>query len=83
MAITQVSYARLYNTGNYENVRFEVVASVEDGDVEAAFTEANEAVHAEHAYWLAEREAEAKAAQLEREAARLATAQSKRGIDLF
>ena len=31
--ITKVSYARLYNLGNYENERFEAEAEVVDGNV--------------------------------------------------
>jgi hypothetical protein len=57
MAITQVSYGRLYNTGNYENVRFEAVVSVEDGDEAAAFNEAQRAIHAGYAQWQADRAA--------------------------
>lgn len=67
MAITQVSYGRLYNTGNYENVRFEAVVSV-DGDAAAAFAEAKMAVHAGYAQWLADRDVEAEQARQEREA---------------
>ena len=55
--ITQVSYARLYNTGNFENVRFEAVASVDDGNTTAAFTECRNAVHGEMAAWIADRAA--------------------------
>jgi hypothetical protein len=57
--ITQVSYARLYNTGNYENVRFEAVATVGDNNTALAFDEAVAAVHEGYAQWLADREAEA------------------------
>lgn len=80
MAITQVSYGRLYNTGNYENVRFEAVASVEDGDTSAAFAEAEAAVHAQYAQWQADREAEAGERLKEREARK---AQPKNDTDLF
>lgn len=82
MAITQVSYGRLYNTGNYENVRFEAVASVEDGDVAVALAEATEAVHAGYIQWQADRAAEAEQARQEREAARRAP-QPKDDTDLF
>lgn len=64
MAITQVSYGRLYNTGNYENVRFEAVVSVEGEDVPAAFEEAKAAVHAGFTQWQADLERE----RVEREA---------------
>jgi hypothetical protein len=57
--ITQVSYARLYNIGNYENVRFEAVATVGDNNTALAFDEAVAAVHEGYAQWLADREAEA------------------------
>ena len=40
MAIIQITYSRLHNLGNYENERFEVTVTVEEGDVAAAFTEA-------------------------------------------
>lgn len=83
--ITQVSYGRLYNTGNYENVRFEAVASVENGDEAAALNEAIAAVHAGYAQWLADREAEAEQARQEREAEmqrRRDAAQAKRSFDL-
>ena len=86
MAITQVSYARLYNTGNYENVRFEAVASVEDGDVAAAFTEVDTAVHAQYRQWEADRETEAAQKRAEWEAEqqrRRDAAQSKRNLDNF
>jgi secreted protein with Ig-like and vWFA domain len=68
MSITQVSYGRLYNTGNYENIRFEAVASVEDSNVQAAFAEAVIAVHEQYAQWQADREAEAEQARQERQA---------------
>ena len=45
--ITQVTYARLYNLGNYENERFEVAVTVEDGDVTGAFELARATVEAE------------------------------------
>jgi hypothetical protein len=86
MAITQVSYGRLYNTGNYENVRFEAVVSVENDDVAAALTEAKEAVHAGYAQWQADREAEAEQARQEREAEmqrRRDATQTKRNLDNF
>lgn len=82
--ITQVSYGRLYNTGNYENVRFEAVVSVEDGDEVAAFKEAERAVHAGYAQWQVDREAEAEAQRIEREAEmqrRREAAQARRSFD--
>lgn len=57
--ITQVTYARLYNTGNYENVRFEATATVGGNNSALAFDEAVAAVHEGYAQWLADREAEA------------------------
>jgi len=67
--ITQVSYARLYNTGNYENIRFEALVTVEaGGDAAAAFDEAVGAVHSGYAQWQEDRDAEAaeRKAELER-----------------
>lgn len=46
--ITQVTYARTYNLGNYESLRLEAVATC-DGDSETAFAEARAAVEAEYA----------------------------------
>lgn len=66
--ITQVSYARLYNTGNYENIRFEAVVSVEDHDAPAAFAEAKDAVHSMYIQWQADQEAEAERQRQERAA---------------
>jgi hypothetical protein len=83
--ITQVSYGRLYNTGNYENVRFEAVVSVEDGDVPAALEEAKAAVHAGYTQWQADREAEIEHERQEREVEmqrRREAAQAKRSFDL-
>lgn len=54
-AIT-VTYARLWNLGNYENERLEVVVTVST-DVEAAFAEAVQAVNDQHALMQAERDA--------------------------
>lgn len=46
--VTSVSYARLYNLGNYENEKLEVTVHVEDGDVAAAFITAQATVENEH-----------------------------------
>jgi hypothetical protein len=46
--ITHITYARLYNLGNYENERIEVTVSVEDGDLIAAHQEAVSAVQQAH-----------------------------------
>ena len=32
MKITEVSYGRVFNLGNYENVRIELTAAVNDGE---------------------------------------------------
>lgn len=56
--VTQVSYARLYNIGNYENVRFEVVVTVSGGDTEVSFSEAIFAVHQAYIQWVAQRRSE-------------------------
>lgn len=42
--IQTVTYARLYNLGNYENERIEVTVSVEDGDLITAHQQAVSAV---------------------------------------
>lgn len=47
--ITSVTYMRLYNLGNYENDRLYATATVENGDVAAAFDEAITAVEAQRA----------------------------------
>lgn len=69
--VTQVSYARLYNTGNYENVRFEATATVGDNNTALAFDEAVAAVHEGYAQWLEDRKAEAteRKAEIERKRA--------------
>lgn len=46
--VTQVTYARTYNLGNYESLRLEAVASC-DGDSEAGYAEARAAVETEYA----------------------------------
>lgn len=66
--ITQVTYARLYNAGNYENVRFEAQATVENDDTAAAYADASAAVHAAYAQWQADREAEEQRQREERQA---------------
>lgn len=56
MAAITVTYARLWNLGNYENERLEVVVTVST-DVEAAFAEAVQAVNDQHALMQAEKDA--------------------------
>ena len=56
MAIITVTYARLWNLGNYENERLEAVAAVES-DATTAFAEAVSAVNDQHALMQAERDA--------------------------
>lgn len=53
--ITSITYARLYNLGNYENEKLEITVSVEDGDVTAAFITAQATVEAEHQRMLSDR----------------------------
>lgn len=53
--ITQITYARLYNLGSYENERLEVTVSVENDDVTAARITAVAAVEAEHQRMVEER----------------------------
>lgn len=55
--ITTVTYARLYNLGNYENEKLEVTVSVEDNDVTAAFITAVATVESEHLRLLNDRRA--------------------------
>jgi hypothetical protein len=66
--ITTVTYARLFNLGNYENERLEVTFTVENGDVSAAFLECHTAVVAAQAQLVAEREAAEKRLREEWEA---------------
>lgn len=54
--ITEITVGRLYNTGSYENMRYEVQIIVEDGDVDGAFTMARSTIEAQHAAFLAEKE---------------------------
>lgn len=77
MAITQISYARLHNLGNYENERFEVVVTVEEGDVAGAFAEARAATDAARIQVEGERRAEADRIQQEQEALRLQRRQDR------
>lgn len=57
--IQSITYARLYNLGNYENEKFEVTVSVEDNDVASAFATAIDTVEAEHTHMANERRAPA------------------------
>ncbi len=68
MAISRVVVARLHNLGNYENIRFECEATVEDGDVPAAWSEARRACADAFLTFEADREAEERRAREEREA---------------
>lgn len=68
MAVTKVIVARLHNLGNYENIRFECEATVEDGDVAAAWATARQACAAAFTAFEADREAEEQRAREEREA---------------
>jgi hypothetical protein len=71
MAVTTVTYARLWNLGNYENERLEATATVES-DAATAFAEARGAVEAEHARLQAERDAAEQRRREEWEAKRAA-----------
>lgn len=53
--ITSVTYARLYNLGNYENEKLEVTVTVEKNDATAAFITAVATVESEHLRLLNER----------------------------
>lgn len=46
--ITQVTYERLFNLGNYESERISATATVESADIEGAYDEARTAVETEH-----------------------------------
>lgn len=48
--IISITLGRVYNLGNYETLRLEATASVQDDDVEAAFDEAQAAVETEYAH---------------------------------
>lgn len=68
MAVKRVIVARLHNLGNYENIRFECESTVEGGDVAAAWSAARQACAAAFTAFEADREAEERRAQEEREA---------------
>jgi hypothetical protein len=55
MAITQVTYERVFNLGNYENHRISATATVENDDHVAAFAMARSAVEAQHTIFVEER----------------------------
>lgn len=69
MAVITVTYARLWNLGNYENERLEAVATVES-DATSAFAEAVQAVTDQHALMQAERDEAEEKRQAEYEAER-------------
>lgn len=58
MTALTLTYARLYNLGNYENEKIEITVSVDNDDVSAARALAVAAVEAEHALLLTERRGE-------------------------
>lgn len=68
--IERVTYERLFNLGNYENLRLTATALVEDGAVGAAWVEAKIAVEGQYELFLAERAEASRRAQEERAAAR-------------
>jgi hypothetical protein len=53
--IERVTYARLYALPGFENERFEAVAIVQNGDVDAAFDEARQQVETQYARCVAAR----------------------------
>jgi hypothetical protein len=65
--ITQVTVERLYNLGNYENIRLAATATVEEGKVKEAFAEAGAAVEAHYTAFIDERAEAARKAQEEYE----------------
>lgn len=73
--ITNITVARLYNLGNFENMKYEVQVIVEDGNVDGAFSMARSTIEAQHARFEQERQEarrrereEAEQRQKEREA---------------
>lgn len=54
--ITQVTYQRVYRLGQFESERLEAVASIEGGDVDAAWAEAVSTVEHEYACLCAARQ---------------------------
>jgi len=56
MTIIQVTYERLYNIGSYESLRLSAVASVDGGDVDAAWGEARAQVERECTLFLSDRQ---------------------------
>lgn len=61
--ITQITYARLYNLGSYENERLEVTVQVEENDATAAFITAVATVETEHRRMMDDRRAPAQPTQ--------------------
>lgn len=55
MTITQITYERVYNLGSYESERISATATVENDDLDAAFSEARTAVEYEHTRTLSDR----------------------------
>lgn len=68
--IKEVTVERLYNLGNYENIRLAATATVESGEDQEAFAEARAAVEAHYAAFLEERAAAERKQQEEWEAKR-------------
>lgn len=59
MRISKVEVQQVFNTGNYENIRFSAEASVgEDEDAGAVTSELRAFVAAQHQVFIAEREAQ-------------------------
>lgn len=84
--ITKVTYARLFNLGNYENERLEVEVTIQDSSdiaLEGAWEEARSAVEGQHIRFGAARKEEAErerreyAAQIARERAEREAARQK------
>lgn len=53
MAITQITYERVFNLGSYESERISATATVDEGAIDRAYDEARLAVANEHARTLA------------------------------
>ncbi len=63
--ITEVRYERLYNLGNFENVKFGATAIVDESGYALAYAECRTAVEYQYAFFMTEREADTALRQAE------------------
>jgi len=61
--ITQVTYERVFNLGSYESERISATATVDNGDLDAAFYEVRMAVEYEHTRTVSDRKVATQAAE--------------------